>query len=85
VVKDVTVLDMIERYPGPAADEGIDQDLSPYIAELLEGAPQVTLDYLTEDLGRYERTGRPSLTISRLLTRARCLAEADRIERKFAA
>jgi hypothetical protein len=85
MVKDVTVLDMMEDQLGVQAEQGIDQDLYPYIAELLEDAPQVMLDFLTEDLGRYERTGHASMTISRLLVRARCLAEADRIAMKFAA
>lgn len=79
------MFDMIEKQAGRQADGGIEQDLYPYIAELLEDAPQVTLDFLTEDLGRYERTGYASTTISRLLGRARCLADADRIAMKFAA
>jgi hypothetical protein len=85
MVKDVTMFDVIEEYCGLQADPGNDQDLYPYLAELLKDAPQVTLDFLTEDLGRYERTGHASTTISRLLDRARCLAEADRIEMRFAA
>jgi hypothetical protein len=79
------MFDLIEENRSSRADRGNEQDLYPYLTELLEDAPQVVLDYLTEDLGRYERTGYASATISRLLGRARCLAEADRIERKFAA
>ena len=79
------MFDVIEGHRGLAAEQGIEQDLFPYLAELLEDAPQIMLDFLTEDLGVYERTGHASLTISRLLGRARCLAEADRIEEKFAA
>jgi hypothetical protein len=85
MVKEVTMFDVIEEYCGLQADQGIEQDLYPYLAELLTDAPQVMLDFLTEDLGRYERTGQASTTISRLLDRARCLAEADRIEMRFAA
>lgn len=79
------MFDLIEDTRGLEADRAIEQDLYPYLAELLEDAPQATLDFLTEDLGRYEQTGYASATISRLLSRARCIAEADRIERKFAA
>jgi hypothetical protein len=85
MVKDVTMFDVIEEPRRVQADPGNELDLYPYLAELLEDAPQVTLDFLTEDLRNYERTGFASATISRLLGRARCLAEADRIERKFAA
>jgi hypothetical protein len=60
-------------------------DLYPYLAELLGDAPQVVLDYLAEDLAEYERAGFASKTMLRLLERARCLADADRIEMKFAA
>jgi len=79
------MLDVIEEHQGLRADPGNEQDLYTYLAELLEDAPQVTLDFLTEDLARFERTGYASTTISRLLGRARCIAEADRIVRKFAA
>ncbi len=79
------MFDLIEEYVGASADQGNEQDLYPYLAELLEDAPQVMLDFLTEDLGRYEQTGYASKTISRLLDRARCLAEADRIALRFAA
>jgi hypothetical protein len=85
VVKEVTMLKVVDACGGLLADQGNELDLYPYLAELLEDVPQVTLDFLTEDLGRYEQTGHASATISRLLGRARCLAEADRIERKFAA
>jgi hypothetical protein len=85
MVKDVTMFDMIEERRGSQADREDDQDLYPYLAELLENTPQITLDFLTEDLRTYEETGYASATISRLLARARCLAEADRIESKFAA
>jgi hypothetical protein len=67
----------------PAIAQG--SDLYPYLAELLEDAPQVLLDYLVEDLAEYERAGTASATIMRLLKRARCLADADRIEMRFAA
>lgn len=79
------MFDVVDAYRGLPADQGSELDLYPYLAELLEDVPQVMLDFLTEDLGRYEQTGQASATISRLLGRARCLAEADRIERKFAA
>jgi len=85
MVKDVAMFDLIEEYSDFKADPANEQDLFPYLAELLEDASQVTLDFLTEDLGRYEQTGYASTTISRLLSRARCLAEADRIAMKFAA
>jgi hypothetical protein len=67
----------------PAKTQG--PDLYPYLAELLADAPQVVLDYLAEDLAEYERAGFASKTMLRLLERARCLADADRIEMKFAA
>ena len=60
-------------------------DLYPYLAELLADASQVMLDYLSEDLAEYERSGYASATIVRLLERARCLADSDRIARDFAA
>lgn len=85
MVKDVTMFEVIEGRRGFQAERSDEQDLFPYLAELLADAPQITLDFLTEDLGRYEQTGIASITISRLLGRARCLADADRIERKFAA
>jgi hypothetical protein len=85
MVKDVTVFDLMEEHLGASADQGKERDLYAYLTELLEDAPQVMLDYLTEDLGRYEQTGHASRTISRLLDRARCLAEADRISLRFAA
>jgi hypothetical protein len=84
-VKEVKMFEVIEGRGRFQADRADEQDLFPYLAELLKDAPQFTLDFLTEDLGRYEQTGYASTTISRLLGRARCLAEADRIERKFAA
>ena len=59
-------------------------DLYPHLAELLEDAPQVLLDFLVEDLAEYEQTGVPSATIVRLLERARCLADVDRITARFA-
>jgi hypothetical protein len=52
---------------------------------LLEDASRVVLDYLAEDLSEYERSGFASRTMVRLLERARCLADADRIATKFAA
>jgi hypothetical protein len=79
------MFDVVDACRGLRADQGIELDLYPYLAELLEDVPQVMLDFLTEDLGRYEQTGQASVTIARLLARARCLAEADRIEQKFAA
>lgn len=60
-------------------------DLYPYLAELLEDAPAVMLDYITEDLVEFEHHGTASHTIVRLLERARCLADVDRITAKFAA
>jgi hypothetical protein len=84
-VKEVTMFDVIEGRHGYQAERADEQNLFPYIAELLADAPQIMLDFLTEDLGRYEETGYASTTISRLLGRARCLAEADRIESRFAA
>lgn len=85
MVKGLTMFDVIEERLGLQAETGIEQDLYPYLAELLEDAAQVVLDFLTEDLLRYEQTGYASITMSRLLARARCLADVDRIERKFAA
>lgn len=79
------MFDVMEEQLGLQAEPGIEQDLYPYLAELLEDAPQVMLDFLSEDLLRYELTGHASTTISRLLARARCLADVDRIERKYAA
>lgn len=79
------MLDTIAERPACSFDQRRDLDLFPWLAELLEDAPQVMLDFLTEDLRRYEQTGYASATISRLLQRALCLAEADRLERKFAA
>lgn len=67
----------------PAKAQG--SDFFPYFAELLADAPQVVLDYLAEDLAEYERSGFASKTMVRLLERARCLADADRIEMNFAA
>ena len=79
------MFDMVDECHGLPAGQGSELDLYPYLAELLEDVPQFMLDFLTEDLARYEQTGQASVTIARLLGRARCLAEADRIERKFAA
>lgn len=79
------MLNTIEKQCASKSDIGSDLDLYPYIAELLEGAPQSVLDFLTEDLERYERTGYQSTTISSFLRRARCLADADLITRKLAA
>lgn len=62
-----------------------DPDLYPYLEELLEDAPQVVIDYLAEDLAEYDRAGVASTSILRLIERARCLADVDRIEMKFAA
>jgi hypothetical protein len=85
MVKGLTMFDVMDVQLGLQAEQGSEQDLYPYLAELLEDAPQVMLDFLTEDLLRYEQTGHASVTISRLLARARCLADVDRIERTFAA
>jgi hypothetical protein len=68
---------------GPAIAQ--QADLYPYLAELLEDAPEIVLDYLVEDLAEYDRAGVPSISMLRLLERARCLADVDRIETKFAA
>lgn len=73
----------LDRIPAPA--NGLSADLYPYFAELLEDAPQIVLDYVAEDLDEYERTGRASATIERMLQRARCLADSDRIAMKYAA
>lgn len=78
----LTTMNMDVTNPAAIAQ---DPDLYPYLAELLEDAPQVVLDYLAEDLVEYERAGFASTTMLRLLERARCLADVDRIEMKFAA
>ena len=74
-----------DRLQGAATSGASHIDLYPYLAELLADASQVVLDYLSEDLAEYERTGYASATIGRLLERARCLADSDRIARNFAA
>ncbi len=79
------MLDMTDMGDARCAGGADTRDLDPYIAELLSDAPQVMLDYLSEDLGDYERTGHASAIIQRFLDRARCLADADRIAMKFAA
>jgi hypothetical protein len=63
-VKEVTMFDVIEGRHGYQAERADEQNLFPYIAELLADAPQIMLDFLTEDLGRYEETGYASTTIS---------------------
>lgn len=79
------MLDMTDICDARLAGGTETADLYPYIAELLSDASQVMLDYLSEDLGDYERTGHASATIEHFLGRARCLADADRIAMKFAA
>ena len=80
---DVSQITQNRHRAGPV--EILSDDLYPYFAELLEDAPQIVLDYVAEDLDVYERTGRASATIERMLRRARCLAESDRIAMKYAA
>jgi hypothetical protein len=79
------MLELLNRCDARRSGVAQDPDLYPYLAELLEDASRVVLDYLAEDLSEYERSGFASRTMVRLLERARCLADADRIATKFAA
>jgi hypothetical protein len=67
------------------ADPGAWEDLEPYFLELLADMTEAAIDVVADDLDVFEQTGQVTLNLFRLLRRAQCLSDADRITLKFAA